>query len=224
MTADAAAIVAARNEAESIAETVKALWRVPGVGRVVVVDDASTDATAELAVGAGAEVIGSEAARSKGRALDAGLGHVDAPWYLLVDGDTGATAEGAAPVLAAVMGGEADLAIGRLPRATGGGFGLIKGMTARLIRMACGFETAEPMSGQRAATREVLRGCRPLAPGFAVDAAMTVDAVRLGYRVVEIDVEMSHRPTGRSVAGFAHRGRQGLHVLGAMIPRLVRLR
>ena len=80
------------------------------------------------------------------------------------------------------------------------------------------------MSGQRAATREVLRACRPLGRGFGVDAAMTVDAVRLGYRVVEIDVEMSHRPTGRGLRGFAHRGRQGLHVLRAMIPRLVTAR
>ena len=100
----------------------------------------------------------------------------------------------------------------------------MKGMTARLVRMACGFEATEPMSGQRAATRAVLRACRPLAPGFAVDAAMTVDAVRLGFRVVEIDVEMSHRATGKSVSGFVHRGRQGVHVLAAMVPRLLRLR
>jgi glycosyltransferase involved in cell wall biosynthesis len=224
MTGDAAAIVAARNEAESIAETVKALWRVPGVARVVVVDDGSSDGTADLAAGAGAEVIGSGGARSKGRALDVGLASVDASWYLLVDGDTGATAEAATPLLAAVMDGDADLAVGRLPKATGAGFGLVKGMTARLVRLACGFESAEPMSGQRAASRAVLRACRPLASGFAVDAAMTVDAVRLGYRVVEIDVEMSHRATGKSVSGFVHRGRQGIHVLAAMIPRLLRIR
>jgi hypothetical protein len=224
MTGDAAAIVAARNEAESIAETVKALWLVPGVGRVVVVDDGSTDGTAGLAAGAGADVLDSGGARSKGRALETALAHVDAPCYLLVDGDTGTTAEGAAPLLAAVLDGQADLAIGRLPKATGGGFGLIKGMTARLIRMACGFEATEPMSGQRAATRAVARGCRPLAPGFAVDAAMTVDAVRLGFRVVEVDVEMSHRPTGRTPSGFIHRARQGVHVVTAMLPRLLRIR
>ena len=53
---------------------------------------------------------------------------------------------------------------------------------------------------------------------------MTVDAVRLGFRVVEIDVEMSHRATGRTVGGFVHRGRQGVHVLAAMVPRLLRIR
>jgi hypothetical protein len=123
-----------------------------------------------------------------------------------------------------VIGGEADLAIGRLPSLAGGGFGLVKSMTGRLVSRACGFRAAEPMSGQRAATRQVLQACRPLARGFGVDAAMTVDAVRLGFRVVEIDVEMSHRPTGRGLPGFAHRGRQGLDVLRAMIPRLVAAR
>ena len=81
------------------------------------------------------------------------------------------------------------------------------------------------MSGQRAATREVLRRrAGPWRAGFGVEPAMTIDAVRLGYRVVEIDVEMSHRATGRSVAGFVHRGRQGVHVLAAMVPRLLRVR
>ena len=220
---DAAAIVAARNEAAHVQETVKALRQVPGVGRVVVVDDGSSDDTPDLAAEAGADVIRTDG-HSKGLALDAALGRVDAPFYLLVDADTGMTAEGATPLLAAVMGGEADLAIGRLPALPGGGFGLVKDMAGWLVRRACGFRAAAPLSGQRAGTREVLQSCRPLATGFGVEPAMTTDAVRLGYRVVEIDVQMSHRATGRSLSGFAHRGRQGLHLLAAMIPRLLRLR
>ena len=224
MAQAAAAIVAARNESSTIAETVNSLWLLPGLGRVVVMDDGSADATAEVAAAAGAEVLRSAHGRGKGETLDAALARVDAPFYLLVDADTGSSAEAAGPLLGAVVGGEADLAIGRLPPLGGGVFGLVKSMTGHLVTCACGFRAAEPMSGQRAATREVLRACRPLGRGFGVDAAMTVDAVRLGYRVVEIDVEMSHRPTGRGLRGFAHRGRQGLHVLRAMIPRLVTAR
>jgi hypothetical protein len=223
VTGDAAAIVAARNEAANVQETVKALWQVPGVGRVVVVDDGSSDDTPDLVAEAGGDVIRTDG-HGKGQALDAALGLVDAPFYLLVDADTGTTAEGAAPLLAAVMGGEADLAIGRLPPLPGGGFGLVKDMAGWLVRRACGLRAAAPMSGQRAGTRAVLQSCRPLAAGFGVEPAMTTDAVRLGYRVVEIDVQMSHRATGRSLSGFAHRGRQGWHVLAAMAPRLLRLR
>jgi hypothetical protein len=37
---------------------------------------------------------------------------------------------------------------------------------------------------------------------------MTVDAVRAGYRVAEIELPLAHRATGKSIAGFLHRGRQ----------------
>ena len=37
---------------------------------------------------------------------------------------------------------------------------------------------------------------------------MTVDAVRAGYRLREYELDLEHRATGRSVAGFLHRGRQ----------------
>jgi hypothetical protein len=80
------------------------------------------------------------------------------------------------------------------------------------------------LSGQRAVRGDLLRECRPLAPRFGVEVAMTIDAVRLGARVVELDVEMRHRPTGRSVRGFVHRGRQGLDMLRGAVPRIVRLR
>jgi hypothetical protein len=37
---------------------------------------------------------------------------------------------------------------------------------------------------------------------------MTIDAVRAGNRVVELELELRHRAGGRTLAGFAHRGRQ----------------
>jgi glucosyl-3-phosphoglycerate synthase len=53
---------------------------------------------------------------------------------------------------------------------------------------------------------------------------MTVDAVRAGFRVVEVRVAMEHEPTGRDVAGFVHRARQGLAVVRAALPRALGLR
>ena len=37
---------------------------------------------------------------------------------------------------------------------------------------------------------------------------MTADAIRAGARVAEVDLDLEHRATGRTVAGFAHRARQ----------------
>ena len=35
---------------------------------------------------------------------------------------------------------------------------------------------------------------------------MTIDAVRAGYRLCEIELDLEHRATGRTVGGFLHRG------------------
>jgi hypothetical protein len=41
-----------------------------------------------------------------------------------------------------------------------------------------------------------------------MEIGMTIDAARAGHRVGEIELDLSHRATGRTLAGFAHRGRQ----------------
>jgi hypothetical protein len=135
----------------------------------------------------------------------------------------GVTATAGERLLEAVASGRADLAIGALPRQEGhGGFRLVKRAAASLIRALSGLATTEPLSGQRAVTAEALAAVRPLAPGFGVEAAMTIDAVRAGFRVVEIPVDMSHAVTGRNLAGFVHRGRQGWDLLRAVVPRAIR--
>ena len=48
----------------------------------------------------------------------------------------------------------------------------------------------------------------PFAPRYGMEIGMTVDAVRAGYRVEEVELDLAHRATGRNLAGFAHRGRQ----------------
>jgi hypothetical protein len=53
---------------------------------------------------------------------------------------------------------------------------------------------------------------------------MTIDAVRAELRVVEVTAPLYHRPTGRGVRGFAHRGRQGLDILVAVVPRALGVR
>jgi hypothetical protein len=74
-------------------------------------------------------------------------------------------------------------------------------------------------------TAACLAAVRPLAGGFGMETAMTIDAVRAGCRVVEIPVAgLTHRATGRGLRGFLHRGRQGLQIALASMARAVRLR
>jgi hypothetical protein len=144
--------------------------------------------------------------------------------FVLVDGDVGDTASEIDRVLAPVLAGDLDLAIGVLPPLEGGGFGLVKRMASGFIRALTRFDPRAPLSGQRAVQSAVLEACRPLAGGFGLETAMTIDAARLGYRIGEVDVAMSHRATGRGFSGFAHRGRQGADILRAVLPRVLRIR
>jgi glycosyltransferase involved in cell wall biosynthesis len=219
------ALVAALNEAERVSATVEAIATVSGVDEIVVVDGGSSDATAEEARGAGARVlIAPASAGGKGGALEGALDRIEpAGIYLLLDADLGSTAKEAELLLVAVKGGLADLAIGTLPRQEGhGGFRLVKRTAKGVILGLAGFRTREPLSGQRAMRREVLDAVRPLARGFGVEVAMTIDAVRAGFRVVEVPVAMEHAATGRDLRGFMHRARQGLDLLRATGPRLLR--
>jgi hypothetical protein len=221
-------LVPARNEADLIAKTVRYLYEIPGVEHVLVIDDGSKDDTAETARAAGATVLVHRRGGGKGGALEAALARfgrgADGGVYLLIDGDVGTSAGAAAPLVEAVASGRTDLAIGRLPRPAVGGFGLVKRMAAWFIRRTSGFEAMEPLSGQRAARAETLVACRPLARGFGVETGMTIDAARLGFRIEEIDVAMTHRESGRDLRGFLHRGRQGLDILVAGLLRVATLR
>ena len=219
------AVVAARNEEPTISLTVKALLSITAIDEVLVVADGSADRSADEALAAGASVLARREAVGKGGAVEAALErrpHADV--YVLVDGDVGGSAAEAAVLLQEVLAGRLDLAIGTLPASPGGGFGLVKRFAALAIRALTGFRAEEPLSGQRAVRGSALHACRPLAPRFGLETAMTVDALRLGFRVGELPVQMTHRATGRGPAGFLHRAGQGLDILRAVVPRALRLR
>jgi glycosyltransferase involved in cell wall biosynthesis len=135
-------------------------------------------------------------------------GPADDAVVLLCDGDLGESAGRLRPLVEAVRSDEADLAVAVFARKVGGGVGLAVGFARWAIRRRSGLETVAPISGQRALRASVLRDVLPFARGFGMEIGMTIDAVRAGHRVAEIELDLSHRATGRTIAGFAHRGRQ----------------
>jgi hypothetical protein len=221
------AIVPAKDSAGTVGATVAALAGMPGVTDVLVVDDGSGDATAETARAAGGWVLRLPENRGKGGAVAAAVAATpETDVYVLVDADTGATAAATGALLEPVLAGDADMTVGVLPSAgRRGGFGLVRRLAAAGIRIGTqgGFDPQAPLSGQRAVRGDLLRSL-DLAPRFGLEVALTVDAVRAGARVVEVPVAMDHRHTGRTVAGFAHRARQGADAARALWPRLVSTR
>jgi len=208
-----AAIVAARNEAERIAETLAALRGAFPEAALWVADDASTDGTAEVAIAAGAQVVSRARPHGKGANISAAAGAAlstqpPPALILLCDGDLGASAARLGPLVEALHAGECDLAVAAFSRRFGGGFGFARGFARWAIRRLCGAETAAPISGQRALRANVLRATLPFEDGYGMEMGMTVDAVRAGYRLREYELDLAHRTTGRDLAGFAHRARQ----------------
>jgi hypothetical protein len=100
-------------------------------------------------------------------------------------------------------------------RRPGGGFGLALGFARWAIRRRCGLQTRAPLSGQRALRARVLEHVLPFAHGFGMEVGMTIDAVRAGYRVQEIELELAHRVSGRTPGAFAHRALQLLDCVRA---------
>ncbi|HET9593204.1 MAG TPA: glycosyltransferase family 2 protein [Solirubrobacterales bacterium] len=208
-----AAIVAARNEADRVGETVRALRDAFPGARIWVADDASTDGTAEAAMLAGAEVVRRGRSHGKGgnvtAAAEAALSVEPPPRVvLLCDGDLGGSAARLVPLVEAVERGECDLAVAAFSRRLGGGFGLALGFARWAIRRLCGLDTQAPISGQRALRAETLRAVLPFAKGYGMEIGMTVDAVRAGYRLREYELDLEHRSTGRDLKGFLHRAGQ----------------
>lgn len=219
------ALVPAKDRADSVAATVAALRSIDAVDRILVIDDGSTDATAAQARSAGADVLRLDVNRGKGGAVAAGVAATpDADVYLLIDADVTATAAVADRLLVPVLDDDADLVIGVLPIAgRRGGFGLVRRLAAAGIRRASGLDVRAPLSGQRAVRATLLRE-QLGAERFGLEVAMTIDAARRGARVLEVDVPMDHRHTGRSLAGFGHRARQGVDIVRALVPRLTSTR
>jgi glycosyltransferase involved in cell wall biosynthesis len=209
------AIVAAFNEADRIADTVAGLERAfPGVV-VVVADDGSADETSAVADSAGAVVVRSEKNIGKGGAASLAAARVlqdgspgEGAVVLLADADLARSAERLMPLAAAVADGSADLTVAAFAKRVGGGFGLALGFAHWAIEKRCGLDTIAPISGQRAMNYEALEKVTPFRDGFGMEIGMTVDAVRAGLTVREVELDLSHRATGKSLAGFKHRGRQ----------------
>ncbi|MGE5396894.1 MAG: glycosyltransferase family 2 protein [Chitinophagales bacterium] len=211
------ALVPAYNEEKRIKETLAAIQTIAQIDDILVINDGSTDRTSKIAQACGARVLELEGNVGKGEALNRGARAVEADIVLLLDADLGSSAAQGDKLLVPLLSNQADLTIARFPPARKkGGFGLVKGLATRAIARE-GLRVESPLSGQRAMSKKVLDDVLPFHSGYGIEVGMTIRALRKGYRLMEVPVEMTHAETGRDLKGFLHRGRQYRDVLRVII-------
>lgn len=226
-----AAVIPAKDEAERIAATIASIRTVDGVDLVVVVDDGSSDRTAQIAMEAGAVIVQHPRNRGKAAAMASGarrVAHEDLSdvrplgrALLFVDADLEASAARLAPLVPPVLLGQVDLTIANLPRqhTVGGGRGRVVRLAQRGIAMLAGYDAVQPLSGQRCISRAAFDAAVPLAGGWGVEVGMTIDVLNAGFTVTEIPCDVQHRVTGSDWRSKAHRAAQLRDVALALAAR-----
>jgi glycosyltransferase involved in cell wall biosynthesis len=218
-------VIPAHNERKEIASTVKAsMQALSGMCEVIVVDDCCKDDTCKLAQAAGARVVRMPRRAGKGAALMQGTLKCRGDIVVFLDADIGETALEIPRLIEPIATDKADMAIARFPESNHlprRGLGIVKLTAYWGVKQLCKSELSAILSGQRAARRLTLVNLMPFAHGFGVEVGLTIDALRKGFRVIEVDCDMTHRVTGWNLAGFSHRSRQFLQIARAIAARCV---
>ncbi|WP_282935723.1 glycosyltransferase family 2 protein [Paenibacillus sp. RC67] len=217
-------VVPALNEENYIQETLsairKACKQVVSHGNdieIIVIDDGSRDDTFAMAVPWADLIVQHPRPYGKGAALQTGCKMAKGRILVFLDADLGMTAEWFPSLIEPLTSGQSDMVIARLPAVSQkSGFGLVKNLAKQGVYRLSGFEPSAPLSGQRAVHREVLERIGRLSGGFGVEVGLTIDAVKLGYRVAELPIPFAHRVSGRDIGGWLHRGKQLYAVSGTL--------
>lgn len=202
-----AALVPAYQAAAHLGEVLLGLSALPDAPHVLVVDDGSRDATAEVARQFGAEVISFAANRGKGHALLAGFAHLrDFDAVVTLDAD-GQHPPSCLPAFVAAAEAGADLVLGR--REITPDMPPLRRFANRFSSSWCSAIAGQPIldsqCGYRLYRREVLERTPVEASRYEVETEMAVRAARLGFRIAHVDIptvygdETSHLSPTRDV-------------------------
>jgi glycosyltransferase involved in cell wall biosynthesis len=221
------AVVPAWNEEGAIGGVVDAIRAFDATATVVVVDDASTDATSEVAEAHGATVLRLPFNVGIGGAVQTGLRYArDEGFHVAVrlDGDGQHDAAQIGKLLAPVGAGTADLVIGSRFVDQGGSYRapfarrLGIRVFARLVSLLGGQRVTDTTSGFLALSRSGIELFAVAYPHDYPEVEGTLVALRSGLRVAEVQVDMRERQAGTSSITFV---RSLYYIVKVMLALLV---
>lgn len=211
-------IIPAYNEERFIGSVVLKTQRYADV--VLVVDDGSTDGTAEIAAAAGAEVIKHRQNTGKGGALNTGFcraRELNPDVVVTIDADGQHFPEDLPAVIRPILEQQVDIVVGsrylqeswaNVPRHRILGHAVFNSVTNTLS----GVKVTDSQSGFRAFSRQALQAINFASQGFSVESEMQFLAREHGLRVSEVPITIKYLdPPKRSV--ISH----GLMVLNGIL-------
>jgi glycosyltransferase involved in cell wall biosynthesis len=217
---DVGVVIPAYCEEKKISLTIRELKKIPWIKKIVVVDDGSSDRTSEVARNENVDVIKLNKNYGKGYALNTGIKEIKEEIILTIDADLCESAKEVEKLLIPIFEDRADVVIAKFKKTEEkSGFGLVKKLAKFGIKKLTGLDIEFPLSGQRAIKREVIEKVGKFAEGFGCETGLIIDAYNSGFRIIEVETEMTQKPTGRNFKGFLHRGKQFYDIMKVLVKR-----
>jgi glycosyltransferase involved in cell wall biosynthesis len=194
-----AVLVPCYNEELTIGNVVRSFRAALPEAAIYVYDNNSTDRTIEVATAAGA-ISRRESQQGKGNVVRRMFADIEADVYIMVDGDDTYDAASARRLIEPVLYEQADMvnavrvATAKLAYRPGHRLGNV--MLTGVLSRTFGNQTTDMLSGYRAMSRRFVKSFPALSEGFEIETEITVHALELGLRIVEISAPYKERPEG----------------------------
>jgi len=179
-------VIPAYNEEKTIAHVIKEAKKVFEISEIIVVDDGSTDNTAEIAKRNNTKVIKHIKNKGKGNAIKTGIINAKEDVILFLDADLkNITHQKIVKIIEPVLNNEADFVKASFDRSSG----RVTELTAKPLLKALFpyINLEQPLSGQFCARKELLKKIR-ISPKWGVDIEILIDMVNKKFRVKEVDI------------------------------------
>jgi glycosyltransferase involved in cell wall biosynthesis len=194
-----AVLVPCYNEAGAIATVVRDFAAALPSAAIYVYDNNSTDATRELAAGAGA-IVRTESHQGKGNVVRRMFADIEAEVYVLVDGDGTYDAASATAMVEMLLANSLDMVNGARVATTQLAYrpGHVIGnrMLTSAVSIIFGDRIRDLLSGFRVFSRRFVKSFPALASGFETETELTVHALELRLPIAEMQTPYRDRPAG----------------------------